>query len=73
MRCISIQLTFTLTLTYDAAAGALACARRRNDVTRSNGIDGHDLLHNGPLCANMTSSVKPEVHNMRIATAPQEN
>jgi len=38
------------------AAGALACARRHNDVTRCNDT--------GTLCANMTSSVKPEVLNI---------
>jgi len=36
---------------YDAA-GALACARRRSDVTRCNGI-----CIFGSLCANMTSSI----------------
>ena len=43
---------------YDAA-GASACARRRNDVTRCNGIGTPTY---GPLRANTTSSVKPEVH-----------
>jgi len=41
--------------------GALACARRRNDVTRCNGTD---VTPYGPLCANITSSIKPEVHNI---------
>jgi len=45
---------------YDAA-GALACTRRLSDVTRCNGID---VSPYGPLCANMTSAVKPEVHNV---------
>ena len=40
---------------------ALSCARRRNDITHCNGID---MPSYGPLCANMTSSVKPEVHNL---------
>jgi len=43
---------------YDAA-GALDCARRRNDVTRCNAID---MPPYGPLCANLTSSAQPEVH-----------
>ena len=42
------------------ATGALACARRRNDVTCSNGIG---MPPYSPLCANMTSSIKPEVRN----------
>ena len=42
----------------DDAAGTLACARRHNDVTRCNGID---MPPYGPLCANMTSFIKPEV------------
>ena len=49
---------------YDAT-GTLSCARRRNDATRCNGIDVHPR---GPLRANMTSSIKPEVHN--VATPP---
>ena len=35
------------------AAGMLACARRRNDATRCNGIN---MFPFGPLCANITSS-----------------
>jgi len=42
-------------------AGALLCARRRNDVTRCNVID---MFPYGPLCVNLTSSTKPEVHNI---------
>ena len=45
------------------AAGVLACARRRNDVTCCNGID---VPQHGPwgLCSSMTSSIKPEVRNV---------
>ena len=43
------------------AAGALAGARRRSDVTHSNGIDAPT---HSPLCASVTSSIKPEVHNV---------
>jgi len=52
---------------YDKAK-TLACARRRNDVTRCNGIDmpPYDVL-----CANMTSSTKSEVHNVSLAPQPQ--
>jgi len=52
---------------YDKAK-TLACARRRNDVTRCNGIDmpSYDVL-----CANMTSSTKSEVHNVSLAPQPQ--
>ena len=42
--------------------GAIACARRRSDVTRCNCIDRYAAR--GPLCADMASSIKPEVHNM---------
>ena len=38
--------------------GTTACSRRRNDVSRCNCIDMHPY---DPLCANMTSSIKPEV------------
>ena len=41
---------------YDAT-GAITCTRRHRDVTRSNGFGG-------PLCANMTSSAKPKVHDI---------
>ena len=51
------------------AAGALACARRRNDVTRCNGID---TLTCGPLYANMTSSTKPEVRVHTYHNAAKE-
>jgi len=40
---------------YDTAR-ALASARRRNDVSRCNGID---MPPYGPLCASTTSSTKP--------------
>jgi len=43
---------------YDAT-GVLACARRRNDVTRCKGTDTYP-------CANTTSSVKPEVYTAVI-------
>jgi len=39
-------------------AGALACAPRRNDVTRCNGIA---MPPCGPLCANITSTTTPKV------------
>ena len=59
--------TLKTLLTYDAA-GALACARQRIDVTRCK-----DIVRSlyGPLCANMPSSIKPEVRNVsqRRATA----
>ena len=48
---------------YDAA-GVLqhaARARRRNDATRCNSID---KILCGPFCADMTSSIKPEVHSI---------
>jgi len=41
--------------------GTSARARRRNDVTRWNGID---MLPSDPLCANMTSTIKSQVHNV---------
>jgi len=41
------------------AAGALACTRRRSDVTRCSGIDMTSPC--GQLCADVTSAVKPEV------------
>ena len=43
------------------AEGTLACARRRSDVARCDGID---MPSYGPICADMTSSIKPEVHNV---------
>ena len=60
------------------AAGALAGARRRSDVTRSNGIDAPT---HSPLCATMTSSIIPEVDNVSqqrrqrrtITTRPDNN
>ena len=60
------------------AAGALAGARRRSDVTRSNGID---TPTHSPLCATMTSSIIPEVDNVSqqrrqrrtTATRPDNN
>jgi len=59
------------------AAGVLAGARRRSDVTQNNGIDAPT---HSPLCANMTSSIKPEVDNVSqrrrkrtIATRPNNN
>jgi len=46
------------------AAGALACTRRRSDVTRCSGIDMTSPC--GQLCADVTSAVKPEVHNVSL-------
>jgi len=46
---------------YDAAE-TLACLRRRNDVTRCRGVY---MLPYGPLYANMSSIIKPEVHNVK--------
>ena len=45
---------------YDTA-GAFACARRRNDVTHCNGVE---MPPYGALSANMTSSIKPEIHTL---------
>jgi len=59
---------------YDAT-GALACARRHNDVTRCNRIDSPAY---SPLCAlraNVTSFIKSEILNVsqrhRTRTEPR--
>jgi len=44
------------------AVGALACARRRNDVIRRG--NGTEMAPHGASCANMTSYIKPEVRGV---------
>ena len=46
---------------------ALACSRRRNDVTRCNDTDSLRMIH---YVRYMTSSIKPEVHN--VTSTPSE-
>jgi len=58
-RLVSAPATVTTNTTQQGRA--LLCARRRNDVTRCNVID---MFPHGPLCVNLTSSTKPEVHNI---------
>jgi len=59
-RLVSAPVVRTRRNQHDAAR-ALACARRRIDVAGCNSVD---IPPRGPLCVNMTSSIKPEVHNV---------
>ena len=59
-RLVSAPVVRTRRNQHDAAR-ALACARRRIDVAGCNSVD---IPPRGPLCVNMTSSIKTEVHNV---------
>jgi len=72
-RRIRLIVRSLATMQYDAAK-VLACAQRHTDVTRCEGID---VSPYGPLSENVTSSTKPEVHNIsqrrrkRVEPRPQ--